>query len=190
MGCAHAPAPAKAPSRPDLRSRLLELRAVDQRLRIRLTQGGGDIEALTQELRAKDLDHAREVRAMLASLGRWPGRALVGEEGAEAAWLLVQHADHDRALQELALDLLEPAVEAGEAPGVHLAYLQDRVLVAKGRPQRFGTQALIEDGGIVFHAIEDPEGVDERRAALGLPPLASYRRQLEAMYEGMLEERE
>lgn len=25
----------------------------------------------------------------------WPGRTLVGEEAAQGAWLLVQHADHD-----------------------------------------------------------------------------------------------
>jgi len=33
---------------------------------------------------------------------RWPDRILVGD-GAQAAWLLVQHTDHDPAFSEAAL---------------------------------------------------------------------------------------
>ena len=58
-----------------------------------------------------------------------------------------------------------------------VAYLTDRVAVQAGRPQRYGSQFKIRDDGIVFDPIEDSATVDERRAALGLPPLAEYARQ-------------
>jgi hypothetical protein len=51
----------------------------------------------------------------------------------QAAWLLVQHADHDPAFQRVCLELLGGAVRAGEADVRHHAYLTDRVLLAEGR---------------------------------------------------------
>ena len=39
-----------------------------------------------------DVANTDRLRAITAEHG-WPGRALVGEEGAEAAWLIAQHAD-------------------------------------------------------------------------------------------------
>jgi len=67
------------------------------------------------------------------------------------------------------------AVKNQEASAAHYAYLTDRVQVAEGRPQVYGTQ---------FHnalqplSIEDPARVDERRAEVGLPPLAEYVEQM------------
>jgi|HubBroStandDraft_3_1064219.scaffolds.fasta_scaffold71532_2 hypothetical protein len=46
----------------------------------------------------------------------WPGRTLVGEDGAQAAWLLAQHADHNPDLQRAFLDALRDAVARGELP--------------------------------------------------------------------------
>jgi uncharacterized protein DUF6624 len=74
------------------------------------------------------------MRGVLAQYG-WPGRRLVGEEGSHGAWLLLQHADRDTALQRTALGLLENAVRSGDASRRDLAYLTDRVRVAEGRPQ-------------------------------------------------------
>ncbi|MER6379931.1 DUF6624 domain-containing protein [Streptomyces sp. NPDC001127] len=70
----------------------------------------------------------------------WPGKTLVGEDGAEAAWHLALHADYDPALQQLALGLLAAAVEEGEATIQQWAHLRDRCSVNAGQPQVFGTQ--------------------------------------------------
>ena len=96
----------------------------------------------------------------------WPGETLVGTMGAQAAWLLVQHADHDREFQKRCYQLLESAVKKGEARAQHLAYLTDRICVGDGVSQIYGTQ--------LEYPITDPEHVDERRAAVGLVSLAAY----------------
>jgi hypothetical protein len=76
---------------------------------------------------------------MIAEHG-WPGRTEVGEDGAHLVWLLVQNAAaSDPAFQRRCLDLLTAAVEAGEAARREWAYLTDRVLLAEGEPQEYGT---------------------------------------------------
>lgn len=104
----------------------------------------------------------------------WPTFAAVGEEGSGNAWLLVQHADQDVDFQEQCLELLRAAVEQGQASRTHLAYLEDRVAMHRGRPQRYGTQFVNESGGLGPYRLEDPARVDEWRAEVGLGTLAEY----------------
>jgi hypothetical protein len=115
----------------------------------------------------------------------WPTVSLVGERAAHAAWLLVQHADARPELQERALALMRPLVASGEASGVDVAYLEDRVRVARGDAQLFGTQFGADENGVQRpFAIEDAARVDERRAELGLEPLAQYAQSLAEAYGG------
>ena len=114
------------------------------------------------------------MRIILAKYG-WPGRRLVGEEGSHGAWLLLQHADRDTALQRTALELLARAVNSGDASGRDLAYLTDRVRLAEGRLQVYGTQLDYDSRGCASpKPSENPEQLDARRAAVGLEPVAAY----------------
>lgn len=125
--------------------------------------------------------HTDRLRDVVADVG-WPGRALVGDEGAEHAWLLAQHADRQLDSQRLFLAALRRAVEAGDAPAWHLAYLTDRVAMNEGRPQCYGTQvAEMARGEAVSWPIENPGGVDERRATMGLSPLSEHLAQWRGM---------
>jgi hypothetical protein len=91
------------------------------------------------------------------------------------AWLLTQHADGDVPLQKKVLRMLEPLVASGNTNASHYAYLFDRVAVNEKRLQRYGTQGFcVGPGKWTPRAIEDPENVDTRRKAVGLPPLADY----------------
>jgi Family of unknown function (DUF6624) len=111
----------------------------------------------------------------------WPGKSLVGEEGALNAWLIAQHADRQLDFQRHALSLLAEAVEHGEANARELAYLTDRVRMNEGRPQLYGTQiADVRDGHAVPWPVESPELLDERRARMGLEPFAEYASHWEA----------
>lgn len=112
----------------------------------------------------------------------WPDRAMVGREGAQAAWLLVQHADRDPVFQRRCLELLTKAHEKGEASADQVAYLTDRVLLAEGKSQIYGTQFHTVDGKLQPLPIENEAEVDQRRAAMGLEPLAVYAEQIRSHY--------
>jgi hypothetical protein len=121
-----------------------------------------------------DVGNTDRLREIVREYG-WPGVSLVGEEGAEAAWLLTQHADRQLDFQREVLPLLERAVEAGEAKPAHVAYLTDRIRTAEGRCQWYGTQiGDVRDGSAIPWPIEDAENVDDRRRAVGLESLADY----------------
>lgn len=91
------------------------------------------------------------------------------------AWTLVQHADDDPEFQQQVLTRMEPYLsDGGVSPG-NYAYLWDRVAVNHGRLQRYGTQPVWEcqDGKLAQQPMEDPSGVNERRAKMGLGSVES-----------------
>jgi hypothetical protein len=132
----------------------------------------------SEAMREADGENLPWLKEIVAERG-WPGASLVGDDGAHAAWLLAQHADTDPAFQRRCLDLLTSAVEAGEATVRELAYLTDRVLLAEGQPQVYGTQVSRRDGQWGPRDLREPEGVDARRQAAGLEPLADYLRRFD-----------
>lgn len=106
----------------------------------------------------------------------FPGYDKVGEKASGAFWLLVQHADHDPDFQQAVAQAMTKAHRNGHADGANLAYLTDRVRVNTGQHQLYGTQVDhdIETGRVYPKSLESPEGVDERRARVGLEPLRDY----------------
>lgn len=151
----------------DLRAELLRRAERDQAARRR--EGTEAIEAVARV----DAENLSWLKRVVAETG-WPGRSAVGEDGAHAAWLLAQHADTDPAFQRKCLDLLTVAAEQGEAANVPVAYLTDRVLLAEGKPQEFGTQVTARNGQRVPRKLRDPGSVDQRRAVVSLGPLTEY----------------
>jgi hypothetical protein len=138
------------------------------------------LQAQAAEMLQVDAKHRARLTQIIDKHG-WPGKSLVGRDGAQAAWLIVQHSDADVKFQRRCLELLESAPE-GEIKIDHVVYLTDRVLVNEGKPQRYGTQM-----GENFEPrpIEDAENVDRRRAEVGLPPLDEYVKTSREMYEKM-----
>jgi hypothetical protein len=147
---------------PGLRAELL--RRVERDQAARRTRDGDTWEQV-------DAENLPWLKQVIAEIG-WPGRSVVGEDGAKAAWLLAQHADRDPGFQRQCLDLLTVAADQGEATRAEVTYLTDRVLLAEGKPQEFGTQAIGRHGEWVPRQLRDPGGVDQRRAAMSLGPLA------------------
>jgi hypothetical protein len=136
-----------------------------------------------KRVREVDRENTERMKEILARHG-WPGKSLVGADGAQAAWLLSQHADHDRPFQRRCLALLRAAVKRGEATGAQLAYLTDRLRVADKRKQVYGTQLVVVGGRPRPAPIEDEANVDRRRKEVGLPPLADYLRGFEQALKG------
>jgi hypothetical protein len=163
------------PANPALLQQLAEMFEEDQRMRQAWTAEHRALDAADRAARwqkVAEVDHRNTaaLKAIIAEHG-WPGTSLVGEGGADMAWAIAQHADDDRAFQRDVLARMEQLLDAGEIEPAHYAYLHDRIAVAEGRPQRFGTQ--FSDGDKPA-PIEDEAHVDERRAAVGLPSMAVY----------------
>jgi hypothetical protein len=150
-----------------LAAELRSMRDVDQEFR---TRARGEPFPAHE---SPDARHTERMKEIVHEFG-WPGFRLVGDEGAQHAWLLVQHADNDVEFQRRCLTLLAAAVAGGDASARNLAYLTDRVRLNEGAPQVYGTQGTLVDGRIESRPIEDPEHVDELRAAAGLGPLEEY----------------
>ena len=181
VGCSSVTSPRGSASHRDsaLRLELLAMVDADQRVR----QGFGsqmESEKLAQ-MQAADTKHTERMKGIIVEHG-WPGRSLVGGDGAHAAWLLVQHADASFMAQ--CLPLMEHAVSKGEASAKDYAYLLDRVRMSQGKPQVYGTQFTSgPDGKLVLHPIENSKHVDDRRRAIGLPPMAEYERKIREVYK-------
>ena len=152
-----------APSLPAVAEELLLRRRYHER--VRACAGPRRL----QQVRTVDRANATALRGIIRDHG-WPGHSLVGPDGADAAWLIAQHADHDWAFQWYCLALLQRAVEGGEATRAHLAYLTDRCYVNSGRAQLFGTQYSMRSGRLTVRETADPARLEARREAAGLVP--------------------
>ncbi|MFL5583150.1 MAG: TrmH family RNA methyltransferase [Gemmatimonadaceae bacterium] len=164
---------AGAPARPDLAAELLRLAAEDKRVAKALTLEGVLEDGYHLRMEAVHRANAERLRAIIAEHG-WPGRALVGDEGAKAAWLVAQHAIGEPDFQRECLRLLQEASARADAPRWMAAYLEDRIAFHEGRPQRYGTQLVHDDEGLpVPYDIASPDEVNALRRAAGLEPLSA-----------------
>ena len=119
--------------------------------------------------------NAEWLKTVLARIG-WFDISRYGPEASQAAWLIVQHSDHDRAWQASMLEMLTPRVARGDMQGNYYAYLVDRVAVNGGRPQTYGTQGrCYAPGDWRPLPLADEENLDRLRAEIGLEPIAAYR---------------
>ena len=73
-------------------------------------------------------------------------------------------------------------VDDDQITGTEVALVADKILVADGKPQRFGTQFNEKDGKLVILPVEDPDHLVERRQKYLLPPMAAYKKELAETY--------
>jgi len=170
-----------------LRNELLARIEKEQNLRRDLNASPDDIQLIMRMMEA-DAQNTMWLDEIIQQHG-WPSKSLVGEEGAQAAFLIVQHSPALQ-FQKKCLQLLEQAVHEHEADAISLAYLSDRIRTSEGKPQLYGTQGQTSaDGSIIPFPIEDKEHVDERRSALGLEPVAEYFKSMNETYKTKSSER-
>ncbi|MFT4249510.1 MAG: hypothetical protein QM581_15980 [Pseudomonas sp.] len=164
-----------------LRDELIRRAGVDQDARKRAIAHGNTKEDL-ESLQSIDKDNTRWLKGVVGKKG-WPTIAQVGPEGADAAWVLIQHADQDPAFQAEVLPMMERLVMSHEADSSKYALLTDRVLINQGKPQRYGSQFHSnDDGSISMSPTEDESGLDARRIRIGLQPIAEYKKMLSEAY--------
>jgi hypothetical protein len=182
-GSSHSAAvPAPAVADTALRSELLRMGAEDQAGREDLPNAvaRNDTAVLFRFLRG-DSVRTRRLKEIVAQRG-WVTPALVGKGAVDAAWLVLQHSP-DNHWQEQMLPTLERAALAGDLSRADVSALTDRVLVHQGKPQRYGNSFSIRNGRLVPDPIDDIGGLDSRRAALGLLPMAEMVRLMGEAYK-------
>ncbi len=154
-----------------LAKQLVALAAHDLETRKRLAEDASLFDGYHPEMQAVHEANAKQLQTIIDGVG-WPTKQLVGEHGAEAAWLIVQHAIGLPSFQRACLELLRKSVAAGDAPAWQMAVLLDRIRTYEGLPQIYGTQFdWDDDGQLSPRPIEDHDGVDQRRKYVGLEPL-------------------
>jgi hypothetical protein len=176
-------------TRPALRNELLQMVRDDQAVRERFVAAinahGGDLPI--DDPTSLATIHVDEVNLPklkhLINQDGFPTTAMVGIDGVQAAFLLTQHADDDPLFQAKILRIITPRLRTNEIDGNQYALLTDRVLVAQGKQQRYGTQFEGHGDQMKPKPIQDEAHVDARRRALGLISIQNYTCVLHAVYD-------
>jgi hypothetical protein len=155
-----------------LQRELVAMRAEDRRVREELLAAGELGGSYVPRMEAVHRKNASRLRELIAVHG-WPAEDIAGKDGAEAAWLIAQHAIGEPGFQRQALQMLRACAAEGRTAPWHAAYLEDRIAMYEGRPQRYGTQWLDDpvDGRIRPWKLAEPDRVNQLRAEVGLEPM-------------------
>jgi TonB family protein len=162
-----------------LARRLAVIYRADQRYRVEAineAKKSGSGSAKDNELGKKqdvaDLANMIEIEKIIKAYG-YPGKSLVGKQS-KVAFIVVQH--NDLKAQEKYLPLFIKAANEGELDRSLLPLMIDRVRLANGQPQLFGTQLseIKHSKKVQIKPIEDEINVNIRRKAYGLGPLETY----------------
>jgi hypothetical protein len=98
----------------------------------------------------------------------------VGESGLIWFWLLVQHADRDPKFQASVLPMFVSSYKNGELDAEYVAKLTDRILLASGKHQMFGTQFDWVSGAFKPRNPGDTANFEAQRPRLGMMPWSDY----------------
>ncbi len=117
-----------------------------------------------------------KVKKLLTVYG-WLSEQQVGYKANIALFSVIQHAPY--AEQKAFATVMDKAVKDGALKPSHYALYHDRMLLQSGQKQRYGSQIGFdhETGRSYVMPLEDPDGVDKRRKAVGLGPLSYYVKQ-------------
>ncbi|MEN9864762.1 MAG: hypothetical protein RL748_352 [Pseudomonadota bacterium] len=162
-----------------LQQQLLKIFQSDQkeRAQIQATQqkyglDSKEVKALFEAMRKTDEANLVEIKAILDQHG-WVGPNKVGPRANQTLFLVIQHSD--LATQQKYLPMMREAVKNKNASASDLALLEDRVAIGEGKRQLYGSQLQSDSKGKMrLMPVADPDKLDQRRLAIGLPPIADY----------------
>ena len=104
----------------------------------------------------------------------WPGISLLDNDGANAAFLIAQHADLNLKFQEKCLKSMKKAFIKNDVFRPNFAYLMDRVMLRKYDFQLFGSQCMEIDGIFQPRPLYDERIVVTLRKYFWMNPLEEY----------------
>jgi len=126
-------------ARLQLKTELLAMHSTDQEVRRIFSEKRP--EDFTPEdvarLNSVDRQNTARLKEIIRQFG-WPTKRLVGQDGVNAAFIILQHADHS--FQKEMLATIERAFDRHQLSGEDYAMFVDRVLLGDGKQQRYGSQ--------------------------------------------------
>ncbi|PZO56218.1 MAG: hypothetical protein DCF16_00550 [Alphaproteobacteria bacterium] len=154
------------------RERLIAAARRDYETRARLAASGDLFIGYHPEMEAVHNENAALLDDAFDAIG-WPGRDKLSDDGAAAAFVILQHAIGKPDIQRRGLELMLEQIPLGAANALDAAYLADRIATFEGREQTFGTQFDWDSNGQLSPSpTRDIAELDDRRASVGLPPIA------------------
>ena len=160
-------AQAEEVTHPTMQQDLIALKRLDQDA---LIEG----KMIKQELLDLQTANTVTLKNLVRQYG-WPSLSKVGKDAAQGAWLLVQHADNDRAWQREALGMMEALVLSGDVDKSNIAYLRDRLSIAENQKQLYGSQGrCVAKNDWQPFTIIDPEKIEIRRSEMNMTTLPEY----------------
>ncbi|MCZ8528706.1 DUF6624 domain-containing protein [Alteromonas sp. PRIM-21] len=144
----------------DLRAELLEMMKLDQ------DTLHGKTQFSFEELNA---EQSKRLQEIVEKFG-WPTIEMVGKDASQAAWIIVQHADHDTQFQNNMLSMMRPLAISKEIDPGNYVYLYDRTHT----PQLYGTQGKCEGSTFKPFPIKEIEQINARRGEMGMSSVQEY----------------
>ena len=168
-----------AQTKPVLQKQLLNMAQQSQQIQV---MQKGDATAVLKDM-AADINklHTQTLNEIVQLQG-WLTKVQVTEEGVKAAFTLVSHSKNLRFQQDMLPLIIQSYIDKQGIGGEAVAIFTDKISIAQGKDQVFGTQADLIGGKLVFFQIENEDSVDQLRAQMDLPPLAEYKKALEVFY--------
>ena len=167
---------ATAQTKPVLQKQLLNM--AQQSKQIQATQKSDTPEVLKSMASAITKLHTQTLNEIVQLQG-WPTKAQVSEQSVRAAFELVSYSNNLSFQQDMLPLIIQSYIDKQGIGGEAVAIFTDKVSIAQGKNQVFGTQADFVNGKVVFFQIENEQSVDQLRAQMGMSPLAEYKKNLE-----------
>lgn len=142
---------------------------------------------LMREVTQADKNNYPIVDSLFRQYG-FPGYNLVGVNGANNFWALVQHQDRHPEFQDCVLEKMKIEVDKNNANKSDYAYLVDRVKGNLGQWQVYGTQMHLNKDSTSYepNPCIDPDELNERRKGMGLRTIEEYTQTMNEHYHGTL----
>lgn len=166
---------------PQERVKLLKLAKRDQDVRIH-----GDFNKVETVLETYRIDqyNQRQLKKIIQKI-KSPSIQKIGPDGAEAVWLIAQHAANDLQFMKEVLRLIKLTTKNNPENGHYrgIPYLTDSISFMEGEPQQFGTQFWPDpvSGKAIPYPVKDIKNIDVRRKKYGLRSFKQTKRQVAEM---------
>src|SRR5688572_18211836 len=127
-----------------LQAELLQIFDQDQQIRHVYLKAANElgynhpkVDSLEKIMARQDQENQQKVMAILDKYG-WVGPERVGPLATQTLFLVIQHSD--KTIQEKYLPMMREAAKQGKLSNSSLALLEDRVALAQGKKQLYGSQ--------------------------------------------------